>query len=96
MAKEKGHQDKQRSTKHTLINKNVDIKVGANDQFLEKPSSGTLKIERLKSYVQMQTSIYEDLPSNVLNIFLNDYMKLYSIFILYVSYTIYYIIFYIA
>ena len=44
----------------------------------------------------MQTSIYEDLPSNVLNIFQDDYMKLYSIFILYVSYTIYYIIFYIA
>jgi len=44
----------------------------------------------------MQKHIYEDLPSNELNIFQNEDMKLYSVFILYVSYTIYYIIIYIA
>jgi hypothetical protein len=29
-------------------NKNVDIKVGAQDAFLEQPSSGTLRVKRLK------------------------------------------------
>jgi hypothetical protein len=31
------------------LNKNVDIKLSARDAFLEQPSSGTLKIERLES-----------------------------------------------
>jgi hypothetical protein len=30
-------------------NKNKDIKCSAHDSFLELPSSGTLKVERLKS-----------------------------------------------
>ena len=34
----------------TFINKNVDIKFSAHDAFLEKPSSGTLKIGRLEIY----------------------------------------------
>jgi hypothetical protein len=33
-----------------FINKNVDIKFSAHDAFLEKPSSGTLKVERLEIY----------------------------------------------
>jgi hypothetical protein len=32
-------------------NKNVDIKFSAHDAFLESPSSGTLKIERLESQI---------------------------------------------
>jgi hypothetical protein len=32
-------------------NKNVDIKFSAHDAFLEKPSSGTLKIEILGSQI---------------------------------------------
>jgi len=32
-------------------NKNVDIKFSAQDAFLEYPSSGTLKIERLESQI---------------------------------------------
>jgi len=31
------------------MNKNVDIKCNSHDAFLEYPSSGTLKIERLVS-----------------------------------------------
>jgi hypothetical protein len=34
---------------HILCTKIVDIKLSAHDTFLEKPSSGTLKIERLES-----------------------------------------------
>jgi hypothetical protein len=34
---------------YILCTKNVDIKFSAHDTFLEKPSSGTLKIERLES-----------------------------------------------
>ena len=33
------------------INKDVDIKLSAHDAFLEKPSSGTLKIEILESQI---------------------------------------------
>jgi hypothetical protein len=37
-------------TLHMLDNnKTVDIKFSAHDAFLEQPSSGTLKIERLKN-----------------------------------------------
>jgi hypothetical protein len=37
---------------HTLWeNKNVDVKFSAHDTFLELPSSGTLKIERLESQI---------------------------------------------
>jgi len=32
-------------------NKNVDIKFSAHDTFLEEPSLGTLKIERLESQI---------------------------------------------
>jgi hypothetical protein len=32
-------------------NKNVDIILSAHDAFLEQPSSGTLKIERLESQI---------------------------------------------
>jgi hypothetical protein len=31
------------------MNKNIDIKFSANDDFLEKPSSGMNNIERLES-----------------------------------------------
>ena len=34
---------------YILCSKIVDIKFSAHDTFLEKPSSGTLKIERLES-----------------------------------------------
>jgi hypothetical protein len=34
---------------YILCSKIVDIKLSAHDTFLEKPSSGTLKIERLES-----------------------------------------------
>ena len=34
-----------------VLNKNVDIKFGAHDAFLEYPSSGTLKIERLECQI---------------------------------------------
>ena len=33
----------------SLPNKSVDLKFSANDAFLEKPSSGTLTIQRLES-----------------------------------------------
>ena len=32
-------------------NKNVDIKLSAHDTFLEQPSSGTLKIEKLENQI---------------------------------------------
>jgi len=33
------------------MNKNVDIKIGAHDAFLEKPSPGNLKIKRLERQI---------------------------------------------
>ena len=36
---------------YILCSKIVDIKFSAHDTFLEKPSSGTLKIERLESEI---------------------------------------------
>jgi len=38
---------------HIQFNKNVDIKISAHDAFLEKPSSGTLKIERFDSQITL-------------------------------------------
>ena len=35
-----------------MCNKNVDIKFSAHDAFLEWPSSGTLKIEKLESHIK--------------------------------------------
>jgi hypothetical protein len=36
---------------YILCTKNVDIKLSTHNTFLEKPSSGTLKIERLESEI---------------------------------------------
>ena len=37
----------------TTINENVDIKISVDDACLEKPSSGTLRIERLESQIRL-------------------------------------------
>jgi hypothetical protein len=44
------HSDKNNCNMKSM-NKNVDIKFSAHDAFLEEPSSGTLKIERLGSQI---------------------------------------------
>ena len=41
----------QQSCRPSDSNKNVDVKFSAHDAFLELPSSGTLKIERLESQI---------------------------------------------
>lgn len=40
-----------------MVNKNVDIKICAQDAFLEYPSSNTLKIERLESHIVKNSTI---------------------------------------
>jgi hypothetical protein len=35
------------------MNENVDIKISVDDACLEKPSSGTLRIERLESQISL-------------------------------------------
>jgi hypothetical protein len=37
--------------KQVALRTNVDIKVGAQDAFLEQPSSGTLRVKRLKRQI---------------------------------------------
>ena len=38
-------------SRRRTFNENVDIEFSAHDAFLEQPSSGTLKIERLESQI---------------------------------------------
>ena len=43
-------------TKVVLIKTLIDIKISAHDSFLEYPSSGTLKVERLESQINKKNN----------------------------------------